>query len=38
MVDTARMAAIWQALSSTPPPELKTIFTADPDRLTKHVL
>ncbi|HTH27819.1 MAG TPA: glucose-6-phosphate isomerase [Sphingobium sp.] len=32
------MAAIWQDLASAPPPELKTIFTADPDRLTKHVI
>lgn len=37
MVDAARMAAVWKSLTSAQPPELKTIFTTDPDRLTKHV-
>jgi glucose-6-phosphate isomerase len=38
MVDAARMAAVWKELTSAKPPELKTIFSADPDRLTKHVI
>jgi glucose-6-phosphate isomerase len=38
MVDAARMAAVWKELTSAKPPELKTIFSVDPDRLTKHVI
>jgi glucose-6-phosphate isomerase len=38
MADTARIAALWQELKSADIPELKTIFSADPDRLTKQVM
>jgi len=38
MADDSRIAAIWSKLAASPIPELRSIFTADPDRLTKHVL
>jgi glucose-6-phosphate isomerase len=38
MVDAVRMAAAWKELTSAKPLELKTIFSAEPDRLTKHVI
>ncbi|HEX7854143.1 MAG TPA: glucose-6-phosphate isomerase [Sphingobium sp.] len=37
MTDDARVSAIWNGLKSADIPELRSIFTADPDRLTKHV-
>ncbi|HEX7872220.1 MAG TPA: glucose-6-phosphate isomerase [Sphingobium sp.] len=37
MSDDAQVSAIWKALESAEVPELRSIFTADPDRLTKHV-
>lgn len=38
MADDARVTAIWQDLKAADIPELRSIFSADPDRLTKHVL
>lgn len=37
MTDDARASAIWTELKAAQVPELRSIFTADPDRLTKHV-
>ncbi|MET0239904.1 MAG: glucose-6-phosphate isomerase [Sphingobium sp.] len=38
MADNVRISTIWNDLQVAPVPELRTIFTTDPDRLTKHVL
>jgi glucose-6-phosphate isomerase len=38
MVDAARMAEVWKELASAKAPELRTIFSTDPDRLPKHVI
>ncbi|MCE7797002.1 glucose-6-phosphate isomerase [Sphingobium sufflavum] len=38
MTDDSRIGAIWSALKAADVPELRTIFTNDPDRLAKHVI
>jgi glucose-6-phosphate isomerase len=38
MTGDARAAGIWNGLKAAPVPELRSIFSVDPDRLTKHVL
>lgn len=38
MADAPRMTEIWDALKTADVPELRTIFSVDPDRLTKHVI
>ncbi|MET0363180.1 MAG: glucose-6-phosphate isomerase [Sphingobium sp.] len=37
MSNDAQVSSIWKTLESAEVPELRSIFTADPDRLTKHV-
>ncbi|MFT3966086.1 MAG: glucose-6-phosphate isomerase [Sphingobium sp.] len=37
MADDGKLSAIWHGLESAKVPELRSIFTVDPDRLTKHV-
>ncbi|MET0362648.1 MAG: glucose-6-phosphate isomerase, partial [Sphingobium sp.] len=38
MVDETRIAGIWSTLKAADVPQLQSIFTIDPDRLTKQVI